>query len=169
MTGDDLQAHARAILDANLYLTLGTVDEQGRPWTSPVYFAGGHDGDFYWVSAVDALHSRHLADRPHVSLVVFDSTVEPYHGRAVYGVGEATELSGGALHHGLTVYPRADGRGAAVLTAEDVTPPSEHRLYRVTVAELWVLCPREPRQPCALHGIAGDHRAAVPTGRPTGT
>ena len=39
MTYDDLAAHARAIIDANLYLTLGTTDADGRPWTSPVYFA----------------------------------------------------------------------------------------------------------------------------------
>ena len=39
MTSEDLAAHARALLDTNLYLILGTVDPGGRPWTSPVYFA----------------------------------------------------------------------------------------------------------------------------------
>jgi len=39
MTHDDLAAHARALLDANGFPTLGTVDPDGRPWTSPVYFA----------------------------------------------------------------------------------------------------------------------------------
>jgi hypothetical protein len=39
VTHDDLAAHARAIIDANLYLTLGTADPDGRPWTSLVYFA----------------------------------------------------------------------------------------------------------------------------------
>jgi predicted pyridoxine 5'-phosphate oxidase superfamily flavin-nucleotide-binding protein len=34
MTHDDLAAHARAIIDANRYLTLGTADGDGRPWTS---------------------------------------------------------------------------------------------------------------------------------------
>jgi hypothetical protein len=36
---DDLAALARAILDASLYMTLGTADESGRPWVSPVYYA----------------------------------------------------------------------------------------------------------------------------------
>ena len=39
MTNFDLRAHARALLDANQYLTLGTICADGRPWTSPVYFA----------------------------------------------------------------------------------------------------------------------------------
>ena len=89
MTNDELAAHARAIIDANLYLTLGTVDADGHPWTTPVYFAPAGDREFIWVSATDARHSRHIAERPRVSLVIFDSTVAPYHGRAVYAVGEA--------------------------------------------------------------------------------
>ena len=117
----DLAAHARAIIDANLYLTLGTADPDGRPWTSPVYFAPAGDREFYWLSATDARHSRHLAERPQVSMVIFDSTVAPYHGRAVYAVGEARRLSGGELDRALRAYPRPDGRGATPVTREEVT------------------------------------------------
>jgi hypothetical protein len=35
----DLDAVARAILDANRYMTLGTADAAGHPWVSPVFFA----------------------------------------------------------------------------------------------------------------------------------
>jgi len=161
MTHDDLIAHARVIIDANLYLTLGTADSDGRPWTSPVYFAPAGDREFYWVSDTDARHSRHLGERPQVSMVIFDSTVAPYHGRAVYAVGEARELSGGDLDRALAVYPRPNGQGATAVTREDVTAPSPYRLYRATVSDMWVLCPREPRQPCPLHGLAKDHRTRV--------
>jgi hypothetical protein len=161
MTHDDLAAHARALLDTNRYLTLGTVDPNGNPWTSPVYFASASEWEYYWLSDADAQHSRNLADHPQVSLVVFDSTVEPYHGRAVYAVGAARELSGGDLDHGLEVYPGSGLRGGTVFTREDVTGASPYRLYRATATDLWVLCPREPRQPCRLHGIAKDHRAQV--------
>ena len=94
MTNDDLAKHAQALLDANRYLTMGTVDPEGNPWTSPVYFASAGVREFYWVSDTDSRHSRHLAERPRVSVVVFDSTVPPYHGRAVYAVGMARKLSG---------------------------------------------------------------------------
>ena len=92
MTHLDLAAHARAIIDANLYLTLGTTYPDGYPWTSPVYFAPAGDREFYWMSATDARHSRHVAARPQVSMVIFDSSVLPYHGRAVRAVGVAREL-----------------------------------------------------------------------------
>jgi len=87
VTHDDLAAHARAIIDANLYLTLARPTRtaaRGPPWSiSPP--AG--DWEFSWVSATDARHSRHLTERPQVSMVIFDSTVAPYYGRAVYAVG----------------------------------------------------------------------------------
>jgi hypothetical protein len=162
MGHDDLATHARAIIDANFYLTLGTADPDGRPWISPVYFAPAGDRDFYWVSATDARHSKNLAERPQVSMVIFDSTVAPYHGRAVYAVAEAVELSGRDIDRALEAYPRADGGGATSLTREDVTGPAQYRLYRATASEMWVLCPREPRQPCPLHDLAKDHRARVP-------
>lgn len=163
MTSHDIAAHASAIIDANLYLTLGTVDPDGRPWTTPVYFSPGDDLEFYWLSAVDARHSRNLAERPQVSLVIFDSTVPPYHGRAVYAVGQARELSGGDLDRGLGAYPRPDGRATPV-TREQVTGPEPYRLYLATASDMWVLCPREPRQPCQLHGLATDHRTRVAVG-----
>jgi Pyridoxamine 5'-phosphate oxidase len=32
----DLGTIARSIIDSNFYMTLGTADENGRPWVSPV-------------------------------------------------------------------------------------------------------------------------------------
>jgi nitroimidazol reductase NimA-like FMN-containing flavoprotein (pyridoxamine 5'-phosphate oxidase superfamily) len=161
MTNGDLVAHARGLLDANRYLILGTADPDGRPWTSPVYFTSAEVRDFYWVSMTDARHSRNLAGRPQVSIVVFDSTVAPYHGRAVYAVGEARALSGDDVDRGLEVYPGPSDRGGAPIAHDEVTGSSPYRLYRATASDLWVLCPREPGQPCPLHGLNQDHRARV--------
>jgi nitroimidazol reductase NimA-like FMN-containing flavoprotein (pyridoxamine 5'-phosphate oxidase superfamily) len=160
-TTPELLDHARALLAATVYVVVGTVDEDDRPWTSPVYFAMDGTRDFYWVSATDARHSRAIAARPQVSLVVFDSTVAPYHGRALYAVGEAQPVPDESLDRALAIYPRRDG-GTTAVTREDVSAPSEYRLYRATASEMWVLCPRPPRQACGLHGLATDHRAEVP-------
>lgn len=161
MTHDSLAAHAQNIVDTIRYMTLGTADPDGLPWTSPVYFAPAELREYYWTSTMDARHSRNLAARPQVSLAIFDSTVPPYHGRAVYVAGEAHELSGTEIDRALQVYPGPESRGGSSLAPEDVTGPSPYRLYRVTASDLWVLCPREPRQPCPLHGLAQDHRARV--------
>ncbi|MER6789458.1 pyridoxamine 5'-phosphate oxidase family protein [Streptomyces sp. NPDC000658] len=162
MTDENLAAHGRAVIDADLYLILGTADAAGRPWTSPVYFAPTGDREFCWLSATDARHSRHLVERPQVSIVVFDSTVAPYHGRAVYAVGGARPPAGGDVDRALELCPRPGGAGIPPFTREEVTGPAPYRLYRATVAELWVLCPSEPGRPCALHGRTGDHRTLVP-------
>jgi nitroimidazol reductase NimA-like FMN-containing flavoprotein (pyridoxamine 5'-phosphate oxidase superfamily) len=161
MTDNDLGAHARSLLDRNNYLVVGTVGADGRPWTSPVYFAAAGLREHYWMSLTDADHSINLATRPRVSIVVFDSSVPPYHGRAVYAAGEAAEVSGDDLDRALEVYPGAADRGASGVTREDVTGSSPYRLYRAYANDVWVLCPREPRRPCPLHGLSTDHRARV--------
>lgn len=157
----DLDAHARDLMDANLYVVLGTVDTEGVPWTSPVYFATGDHTEIFWVSSPDTQHSRNLAARPQLSMVIFDSTVPPYHGRAVYLSGTAAELTGPDLARGIEIYPGAPSRGGSPVSLDDVTAPAAWRLYRATISEASVLCPREPRQPCPLHHIAADHRTPV--------
>lgn len=161
MTSDPLATHARDLLDTNRYLTLGTVDPDGRPWTSPVYFAAAGLREFYWTSETQASHTRNLTERPQVSIVVFDSSVLPYHGRAFYAVATASELRGDELDRGLRMYPRPGDPNATAITRDDVTGSSPYRLYRATATDVWVLCPREPRQPCPLHALARDHRARI--------
>jgi pyridoxine/pyridoxamine 5'-phosphate oxidase len=161
----DLDAHARTLMDANRYVTLGTADAAGTPWVSPVYFATADYAEIFWVSNRDAQHSGNLAERPQLSMVIFDSTVPTYHGRAVYLSGTAAELAGRDLDRGIEIYPGAASRGASAIALEDVTAPSEYRLYRATITEAFVLCPRAPRQPCSTHGILADHRAPVVPGR----
>ncbi|KGN34760.1 pyridoxamine 5'-phosphate oxidase [Knoellia sinensis KCTC 19936] len=158
----DLVEHAHSLLHRIAYVTLGTVDADGRPWTTPVYFAADGLTDFYWTSSRGSLHSENLESRSRISLVVFDSTVPAYHGRAVYAVGSAAIVDEPSdLEHGLTVYPGPESRGGSALTVEDVTGDSPWRLYRARASQVWVLCPREPRQPCSLHGRGDDHRELV--------
>ena len=125
---DDLAAHALALLDTNRYLTVSTLDADGAPWTTPVYFAPAGDRDFYWVSATDARHSQNIAERPQVSIVVFDSTVPAYQGRAVYAVGQAVELSGRDIDRALEIYPGTGDRGGGPLARDDVVAPSIYGL-----------------------------------------
>ena len=57
--------------------------------------------DLWWVSSESSRHSVNLAERPDVSLVVFDSTVPAYHGRALYAVGRASVVGADGLERGL--------------------------------------------------------------------
>jgi nitroimidazol reductase NimA-like FMN-containing flavoprotein (pyridoxamine 5'-phosphate oxidase superfamily) len=159
---DELFAHARGLAEANRYLTLGTVDAEGNPWTSPVYFAADDDlRTFYWLSREDCQHSRNVAVRPAVSLAVFDSSVRPYHGRCLYAVGTAGMCSTAELEAGLRTYPGPSERGGAPMTLPEVTGASPLRLFRMRANALWVLCPGEPGKACARHGRTDDHRERI--------
>jgi Pyridoxamine 5'-phosphate oxidase len=140
----DLDAVARAILDANHYMTLGTADADGRPWVSPVFFAAaGSYRELYWISSPEAAHSRNLAARPELSIVVFDSQAPVGTGQAVYMAATAAELSGAELERGLQAYPGEAGlrAGARAITHDQVVSPASYRLYRATVSQHWVLDP----------------------------
>lgn len=145
---------ARDLIDANAYLTLATADRDGRPWASPVWFA--HDGysTFYWVSAPDARHSRNIAERPRVGIVIFDSTVPVGSGQAVYVDAEAGQVGGGELGPAIAVLSRrSQAHGARAWAAADVVAPAPLRLYRALAAEhSLVVSAEHPRAPVRLDG-----------------
>jgi pyridoxamine 5'-phosphate oxidase-like protein len=133
-------AAARAVIDSNSYLTLGTADETGRPWVSPVWFAHSGYRDFFWVSSPEAQHSRNLATRPEVSIVIFDSQVAPSGAEAVYISAQAEELSGDVLDAGIEVFSKASvADGLPAYSLDDVQEPAGLRLYRAVASEHFAL------------------------------
>lgn len=141
MTGEDERAGlARALIDRNSYMTLGTADSRGQPWVSPVWYAFAGYEEFFWVSDPDARHSRNLATRPQLGAVIFDSQVPVGAAQAVYMSAIARELGGAELERGIEVFSgRSRALGARAWTPEDVRPPAVHRLYGATASELFVL------------------------------
>ena len=136
----DPVAAARAVIDSNSYLTLGTADESGRPWVSPVWFAHSGYRVFFWVSVQEAQHSRNLETRPEVSIVIFDSQVAPSDAAAVYMTATAEQLSGDELESGIEVFSRKSLEGGLpAYTREDVEAPAALRLYRAVATEHFAL------------------------------
>ena len=129
-------------------MALGTVDEAGHPWVSPVWFASEDYRNFHWISSPDSKHSRNLAARPEVAIAIFDSSVPVGSAQAVYMKGLARELTGDELESGVEIYDRVSrkdiGREWGV---DDMQGPSLFRLYRATVSEHWVLISgRDPQR-----------------------
>jgi hypothetical protein len=138
----DGAAIARTILDANSFVTLATADADGRPWATPVWFATEDHRHLYWVSAPDTRHSRNLAVRPELAMMVFDSTVRPGTGQAVYMTGTAAEMTGDDLAPGMATFSRvAAGQGLTGWNLARVTGDARLRLYRATVTEHHILDP----------------------------
>jgi nitroimidazol reductase NimA-like FMN-containing flavoprotein (pyridoxamine 5'-phosphate oxidase superfamily) len=138
----ELGALARAIVDSNMYMVLGTADQTGRPWVSPVYYASAGYREFYWVSSPEALHSRNLGARPQVSIVIFDSRAPIGSGQGVYISAVAEELADDDLDRGIEIFSRvSQAHGARGWKPEDVRASAPLRLYRATAAEHWVRDP----------------------------
>jgi hypothetical protein len=141
----------RGIVDASPYMTLGTADGDGRPWASPVWFAHDAYRDFIWVSAPEARHSRNIAARPEVGIVIFDSTQAPGTGAGVYLEALAAEVPGAELDDALRVFSeRSVAQGDAPWSADDVRPPARHRMYRATATAAYLLGALDERIPVPL-------------------
>jgi hypothetical protein len=143
-----MDEQARALLHANRYLVLGTASADGRPWVSPLWFAVAAPDELLWVSSPDATHSRNLAARPEVSLVVFDSRVEPGGAQALYMTARAGQVGEAELERGIEAFSRGSlAQGLAAWTLAGVTDDARHRLYRAIVTASWVLGPGDERIP----------------------
>src|SRR5688572_23882133 len=151
---------ARSVIDANRYMALGTADESGHPWVTPVWFASEDYRSFHWVSSPDAKHSRNLAAEPRVAIAIFDSSVPVGGAQAAYVKGVAEELAGAELERGVEVFDRVSrldhGHAYAL---DDVRGSAPIRLYRATVTEHWVLIPG--RDPDRGSGIDRSERVSL--------
>jgi uncharacterized protein YhbP (UPF0306 family) len=136
----DFAALARRLIDTNVYMTLATADVSGRPWASPVFYAAEAYTRFLWVSAPEALHSRNIAARPQVGIVIFDSRASIGAAQAVYASCHAEQLTGTEAAEALELYSRvSEDRVARVWAPEDIREPATLRLYRAVAQAQSVL------------------------------
>jgi len=130
---------ARELIAANRYMTLATADAAGRPWISPVWYAPDGRG-FLWISRPDARHSRNLAERREVAIVIYDSTVSPTERQALYIEAVAEQLDGESRDAAVARYSEHSvGTGLERLTVEEVTNSSPLRMYRAAVTAAFML------------------------------
>ncbi|MEO3749164.1 pyridoxamine 5'-phosphate oxidase family protein [Streptomyces sp. B6B3] len=129
----ELTNMVRRVVDGNLYLTLGTVEPDGLPRLSPVYFTHDAYRTFYWLSAPDAQHSRNVARQPEITAVIYDSSVIPGDNpQAVYLTATAQRVPDDELTAECAVAFRTMRGGIEASTPEDLTAPAPLRLYRAT-------------------------------------
>jgi nitroimidazol reductase NimA-like FMN-containing flavoprotein (pyridoxamine 5'-phosphate oxidase superfamily) len=139
----DFSDMARGIIESNRYMVLGTADEDGVPWVTPVWFAQSDHRRFIWVSSPERRHSQNVRARPDVSIVIFNSQVAVGSARAVYMSARAEELSGAELGRDIAVFDKASNAQGLHRrwTLKDVLAPAPRRLYRATVSQHWILDP----------------------------
>jgi hypothetical protein len=117
---------------------------------SPVWFAlvpGGYR-ELFWVSDPRARHSRNLAARPEVAIVIFDSHATGGW-NAVYLSATAEQLED--VDEGIEVFSRrSEEKGFGPWGRDRVVAPARHRLYRATALEHFVLDTHDQRIPVGV-------------------
>jgi hypothetical protein len=160
MADDELREMARRVIDDNRYLVLGTVEDDGQPRLSPVYFTPARYRDFYWVSSPDAQHSHNVRERPEVRIVVFDSSTLPGQSEAVYVSATAREIPAdelpGVLHEAFD----PAHRGARAFTSDELSGDGDLRLYVASATAYDV----HVRGSHPTHGTGIDRRMATDPG-----
>jgi nitroimidazol reductase NimA-like FMN-containing flavoprotein (pyridoxamine 5'-phosphate oxidase superfamily) len=126
------QQRAARLIETAQHMTIATVDDAGRPWVSPVFFAPDDDYSLYWVSDPEALHSANLRARPEVAIVIhhgFDGRMD-----AVYITATAVELHDEAdVRAGMAVMAsRPHSEKWAIDDIAVVTDDGPWRIYKAT-------------------------------------
>jgi general stress protein 26 len=141
-TGSDGQtaAAARAIIDEIAFMTLATVDADGIPWASPVWFAHANHANFFWISRPETRHSQNIASNPRIAIVIFDSRTPIDTGRGVYLEAEANEVADDAeVERIMAIFSeRSVAQGGSAWTAAEVRAPADLRPYRATVLKAFL-------------------------------
>ncbi|HEY4455601.1 MAG TPA: pyridoxamine 5'-phosphate oxidase family protein [Pseudonocardiaceae bacterium] len=132
------QETARRIVAANNYLTLATADRDGHPWASPVYYTPDGGTDLYWVSRPDSQHSRNIAERAEVGIVIYDSRVPIGAAEALYLTAEAARVSEADLERCAQIFSARHAE-LAPFTSERLHEPNPLRLYRARIIDASVL------------------------------
>jgi hypothetical protein len=106
---------------------------------------------FLWVSRPEARHSRNLAARPQLGIVMFDSTVAFGGAEALYTEAVAEQFEGPDAERAIAIFSRrSEAFGAGEWTAERITASAELRLYRAVASAQYVLDRTDRRVPVNL-------------------
>jgi hypothetical protein len=147
----EADAAARAVVDGARYMTLATADADGRPWASPVWFATDDRSEFLWVSKPGAQHSRNLAERPELSIVVFDTSAPLGTGGGVYLTALAGEVGDADVDRCVEVLSRvSQAQGGGAFTRDEVREPAALRMYRAVASAAWLGTREDQRVPVRL-------------------
>lgn len=124
------------ILQQNMYCVVSSVQDDGTPWASPVFFGFDTDNKIYWRSWVDSNHSRNLRARPKAFVCVFDSRQPWGKGEGLYLQGTVRQIEGKAeAEYALTII---DSRSPQPKQVQEFLAPNPRRIYEFTPKKAWI-------------------------------
>lgn len=126
------------LLAEHNYLVLGTVDPEGGPWVTPVFYAADGERRVLWVSSPDSRHSRNIAADSAVAITVFDSSAPIGKAEALYFEATAGLVDEPGLPAALDIL-NARLPARQHLGQDDLGPAGPMRLYQADITQHYVL------------------------------
>lgn len=99
----------RALLAETCTLTLATVDPDGTPRATPLFFAIGEGLDLYFLSRPDSQHSRNVLRNPQVAVALYPEVEAWTEIRGLQMKGRIDQLPGEDRQEALACYRRRFG------------------------------------------------------------
>ncbi|MEM3838959.1 MAG: pyridoxamine 5'-phosphate oxidase family protein [Candidatus Micrarchaeaceae archaeon] len=149
---------AKKIIVNSTYMVVGTSTKDGIPWVAPVLFVHDKDYNIYFLSAVDARHSKNLAENPNVSISIFDSNQKIGSFDGIQAEGEASLVEKGEIKKAITLYckkvfPNSDMEPTKRYVPEDYLGASEFRFFKIKLTEIYLAGSEDRRVKVELSGV----------------
>lgn len=128
---------AKQIFQNIQYAALATADSQGDPWNTPVFCAYDKLGRIYWSSHIESMHSKNIAQRPQIFIVLYNSKAGKGEGTGLYikaGVDVLTDID--EIKEALVLLGKR--RGKSFDHPEKFVANAQQRLYRATPHKAWI-------------------------------
>lgn len=134
---------AKKILDNCTYMVVGTSTRGGKPWVAPVLFVHDNEFDIYFLSAVDALHSRNMLENADVSISIFDSRQKIGISEGIQAEGKASLVEKGEIKKAITLYcekvfPDSDIDPAKRYVPDEYLGGAELRFFKIRLAAIYL-------------------------------
>ena len=130
---------AKELIKNNIYLTLATAD--GTPWAAPLFYCVDSEYNFYFISQMDSVHTKHLLKNPKVAFAIFDSHEPEGKGNGVQASGKAYLLEKrGEMEKALKWYSTT----YVECKPESFTGKNPYRLFKLIPEKFYVLDPDAP-------------------------
>jgi general stress protein 26 len=152
---DDHVKSATRILNTSLYAVIATVNEDGTPWNSPVFFCRDDQFALYWASTLASRHSQNILRNNKVHIVIFDPNASWGQGKGVYLNTNVSILDNRDEIEAVRKL-RLQKVAAADQPSSDFFDPSPRRLFKAIPTEVWINMDTE------VSGVTIDIRLQIP-------
>ncbi|MCL4365342.1 MAG: pyridoxamine 5'-phosphate oxidase family protein [Candidatus Marsarchaeota archaeon] len=124
-------------------MVVGTSTKDGNPWVAPVLFVYDKDYTIYFLSAVDARHSKNLLENANVSISIFDSGQKMGTDNGIQAVGKVSLVEKEEIRKVITLYckklfPDSEMEPTKRYVPEEYLGASEFRFFRIKLTDTYV-------------------------------